>query len=198
MPRPGRPRSELSRCRILETALRLARTKGYSNITMDEIAAEAGAGKQTIYRWWDSKADVVLDALKQNAKVEIEVPDSGSLQQDLSGFLSNTFAAQNRRPGLTRVLQAMMAEAQRDKNFAESFLRDFIEPRRQTLRGIFARAHSRGQIPDLNGVQNWIDVAFGVMWYRLLLDVGPLDDTLAQDLALLLSATAGAGRKGAT
>src|SRR5271169_5574244 len=81
MPRAGRPRSELSRCRILETALRLARTRGYAKITMDEIAAEAGAGKQTIYRWWRSKAEVVLDALKENARVEIITPDTGSLRK---------------------------------------------------------------------------------------------------------------------
>jgi len=165
---------------------------------MDEIASEAGAGKQTIYRWWRSKAEVVLDALRENARVEIVIPDTGSLREDVAGFLSSTFDAQQRRTGMTRVLQAMMAEAQHDKDFADLFRDSFIEPRRETLRTLFARAHARGEVRTLDEVDLWIDVAFGVMWYRLLADVGPLDATLAEKLASLLSEASGAHPKGVT
>jgi len=194
MPNAGRPRSEQSRCNILEAALRLARTRGYARITIEEIAAEAGAGKQTIYRWWRSKAYVVLDALKENARVEIEVPDTGSLRQDIAGFLWNTFDAQRRRPGITRVLQSMMAEAQLDAEFAESLRNGFIEPRRKTLKSLFTRACARGEVGDLSDLNIWVDIAFGVLWYRILVDVGPLDKALAEKLADLLAAAAGAGR----
>jgi len=163
---------------------------------MDEIATEAGAGKQTIYRWWRSKAEVVLDALRENARVEILVPDTGSLREDISGYLSGTFDTQQRRTGMTRVLQAMMAESQHNNDFADLFRTNFIEPRRETIRTIFVRAHARGEIQTLDDVNLWIDVAFGVLWYRLLAGVGPLDDTLAEKLATLLSVASGARPKG--
>lgn len=140
----GRPRSETSRCSIIETALRLARTNGYARITVDEIAAEAGVGKQTIYRWWSSKAEVVLEALRENAKEEIEIPDTGTLYGDLKAYLENTFAVSLRRPGINNVLRSMMAEAQNDPNFFEQFRREIIDPRRAVLRGLLDRAKKRG------------------------------------------------------
>jgi len=195
MPKTGRPRSEQARCRILEAALHLARTEGYGSITMDEIAARARAGKQTIYRWWRSKAELVLEALTENARVEIDVPDTGSLHKDLRGFLSSTFALQRRRPGIQDVLKAMMAEVQLDRDFAGMFRRDFVEPRRDALREIFARAQARGEIEGMDGADLWIDIAFGVLWYRLLVPLGPLDDALADHLSVILSAAAGSRPK---
>lgn len=193
----GRPRSETSRCSIIETALRLARTKGYARITVDEIAAEAGVGKQTIYRWWASKAEVVLEALRKNAKEEIEIPDTGSLYGDLKAYLGSTFAVSLRRPGINNVLRSMMAEAQNDPNFFELFRREIIDPRRAVLRGLLDRANKRdGKYKGLD-VDLYVDIAFGTMWYRLLAEVGPIDDRLAELLATTLSdAIMGQGNRG--
>ena len=159
---------------------------------MNAVAAEAGVGKQTIYRWWSSKASVVLEALRENARIEIEVPDTGSLYQDLEGFLTNTFAAQKHRPGIDSVLRAMMAEAQHDPSFAEMFRDEFINPRRSVLRSVFERARSRGEIPSNRNANLWVDIAFGVMWYRLLAEVGPINPGLARNLAKVLTEAAGA------
>src|SRR5882672_2645606 len=76
----GRPRSDESRQAILRAAL-------------DLVAARAGTGKQTIYRWWRGKADVVLDAMTADAARKIPVPDTGDLRADLQVFLDATFAA---------------------------------------------------------------------------------------------------------
>ena len=189
---PGRNRSEQSRCAILETALHLARTKGYANLTMNGIAAEAKVGKQTIYRWWSSKAAVVLEALREFARMEIEAPDSGALFTDLDEFLSNTFLSDKRRTGIDSVLRAMMAEAQHDPAFAELFRREFIDSRRAYLQTIFERARARDEIPSTRDSRLWIDIAFGVMWYRLLAEVGPINRRLSRKLALLLTEAAGA------
>jgi AcrR family transcriptional regulator len=192
MARPGRPRSEQSRCSILRTALHLARTLGYAQLTVDGIAAKAGVGKQTIYRWWPSKAAVVLEALRENARIEIEIPDTGSLRGDLEGFLRNSIDSPRRRPGIDRVLRAVMAEAQHDPDLAKALKRDFIDARREALRGLFVRAHERGEIRSLAAVELWIDIAFGVFWYRLLADVGPLNGALAAGLASVLARAAAA------
>ena len=191
MPGKGRPRSETARCSILETALRLARTQGYARITMDRIAAEAGAGKQTIYRWWPSKAAVVLEALRENARVEIEAPDLGSLRADLKTFLKSTFDVGRRRPGINDVLRAMMAEAQHDADFLEQFRREVIDPRRAVLRGLLERAQSRQEVHKDADIDFYVDIAFGILWYRLLAEVGPIDNRLAEQLATLLAEACG-------
>jgi len=186
----GRPRSEISRRSILETALRLARKQGYARITVDRIAVEAGVGKQTIYRWWPSKAAVVLEALRENARAEIKVPDLGSLQADLEVFLQSTFDVSRNRPGINDLLRALMAEAQHDRGFLQNFRRELIDPRRAVLHSLIERAQTRKEVHKSADVNLYVDVAFGVMWYRLLTGVGTIDNGLAGQLAELLAGAA--------
>jgi AcrR family transcriptional regulator len=186
----GRPRSDASRCAILEAALRLARTGGYSQLTIDGIAAEAGAGKQTIYRWWASKAAVVLEALQLNAHSEIELPDRGSLREDLAAFFKSTFAVSRRRPGIDSVLRAMMAEAQRDPEFLVAFREQVILPRREALASLIDRARARKEIRVDADEDLLVDLGFGVMWYRMLTEERSIGDHLAAQLAEVIAAAA--------
>ncbi len=85
----GRPRSEQSHQKVLEATARLLGSSSYDSISVERIAAEAGVGKQTIYRWWRNKAEVVLEAVL-TGYVEMElVPmdDTGDLHQDLSAWM---------------------------------------------------------------------------------------------------------------
>jgi AcrR family transcriptional regulator len=189
--RPGRPRSEEARQRILAAALAELEEKGYAALTTEGIAARAGVGKQTIYRWWKSKADVVLDGLPDLAAHRIPVPDEGSLGADLERFLVDTFAERGQRP----VLVGLMAQALLDPAFAAQFRDRFLFSRRAVLRGILTRARDRGEIPDGTdsdtGIELLIDVVYGVLWYRLLLDHAPLDEESGRRLAALVVRAAG-------
>src|ERR1700721_1177340 len=95
---PGRPRSETSRQAILSAALSLASEDGYAHATIDGIAARAGVGKQTIYRWWPTKADVVLEACTAKADLHVPVTDRGSYAADLRAFLEASYAMANHPP----------------------------------------------------------------------------------------------------
>jgi AcrR family transcriptional regulator len=46
-------------------------SEGWQAVTADRIAIAAGVGKQTIYRWWRGKADVVLEALLDRARAQV-------------------------------------------------------------------------------------------------------------------------------
>jgi AcrR family transcriptional regulator len=180
--RPGRPRSEAARRAILDAAMAELEERGYPSLTVDGIAARAGTGKQTIYRWWGSKADVVLDALLDAADARIAVPDEGSLQADLSAFLAETFRQRGQRP----VLVGLMAQAVLDPVFGNAFRERFLFARRAALRGVLERAVDRGEVGRDADLELVIDVIFGVLWYRLLVGHAPLDDAAGRELASLV------------
>ena len=85
---PGRPRDPETEQRILDAALRLLAEEGYSRMSLDGVAAEAGVSKPTIYRRWSSKADLATAALRGIQTAEPR-PDTGSTVGDLTASLEN-------------------------------------------------------------------------------------------------------------
>ena len=81
---PGRPRSERSHLAIVRATLELLTEVGYQRLTMEQVQRRAGVGKATIYRRWDSKAELVKDAI-QYVSAELPIPDTGSLRGGLCG-----------------------------------------------------------------------------------------------------------------
>jgi AcrR family transcriptional regulator len=163
----GRKRSEQSRLAILTAAYELAGEIGYARLTVEGIAARAGTGKQTIYRWWPSKADVVLDALATKADLDIPIPDEGSYAADLRAFLLASFALGNQST-LIGILRALMAQAQIDPEFWQRFREAFLQRRRDALGVITGRAKARGDLPPGLSTGTVADIVFGVIWYRVL------------------------------
>jgi AcrR family transcriptional regulator len=178
-PRVGRKRSQEARRAILEAALELLHEQGYARLTTDAIARAAGVGKQTIYRWWRSKAAVVLEALTELGRTIAPSP-TGSLERDVAAFLEHTFRLLRGPRGTGAVLRGLMAEAQLDPEFAASFA-GFIAARRGALRAVLER-HTRAGPDELDAA---VDMLFGAMWYRLLVGHAPLDAAFARALARL-------------
>jgi AcrR family transcriptional regulator len=184
--RPGRKRSEQSRLAILAATLELVAEAGYGALTIEGIAARSGVGKQTIYRWWPSKADVLLDALATKADLQIPVPDQGSFRADLAGFLGSTFELGGKSP-VADTLRALMAQAQIDPEFGKRFREDFLFRRRDALGTLVDRARERGELPAGVRPGTVLDVVFGTLWYRLLATRDQVDRGLADELVALLA-----------
>jgi AcrR family transcriptional regulator len=184
--RPGRKRSEESRVAILTAAFELIGEVGYAGLTIEGIAARSGAGKQTVYRWWPSKADVLLDALATKADMHVPIPDEGSYRADLRAFLTATFAM-GRKQQVIDVLRALMAHAQIDAEFGERFRASFLQRRRDALGIILERAQARGDLPPGRSPGTVTEIVFGVVWYRLLATGRPLDDQLVNELVNTLA-----------
>ncbi|WP_329064819.1 TetR/AcrR family transcriptional regulator [Amycolatopsis sp. NBC_01480] len=185
-PRPGRKRSEQSRDAILAATLELIVEVGYAGLTVEGIAARSGAGKQTVYRWWPSKADVLMEALATKADLIVPVPDHGSFAEDLREFLVATFALGTKQP-VSDTLRALMAQAQLDPVFGDRFREDFLSRRREVLDRIVTRAVERDELPDGLKRGTVLDVVFGTLWYRLLATHEPLGPELADELVALLA-----------
>jgi AcrR family transcriptional regulator len=183
---PGRKRSEESRLAILAAAIELVGEVGFAGLTIEGIAARSGAGKQTVYRWWPSKADVLLDALATQADLYIPIPDEGSYAADLRGFLTASFRLGNDER-VVSVLRVLMAQAQIDADFGERFRVSFLQRRRDALAIIVDRARARGDLPPAPSADLVADVVFGVIWYRVLSRDQPIDDRLPGELVAMLA-----------
>ena len=184
--RPGRKRSEESRLAILEAALELVGEVGYAGLSIEGIAARSGTGKQTIYRWWPSKADVLLDAGATKADLHVPVADKGSYAADLAAFLTASYKLVGNRQ-LADLLRALMAEAQIDTAFAERFRASFLERRRDALSVIIDRARRRGDLPEHPSPGTVCDIVFGTIWYRVLASRQRLDAKLVDELVTILA-----------
>jgi AcrR family transcriptional regulator len=182
----GRPRSEEARRAILNAALEIAAESGYAALTIEGIAARAGVGKQTIYRWWPTKADVLLEAGAAKADLRVPLDDRGSYAADLRAFLTASYKMANDR-ALADLLRALMAEAQLNEAFGERFRTAFLQRRRDALAVIVDRAAARGDLPPRPSKPVVLDLVFGTIWYRVLATHGRLDKALVDDLVGVLT-----------
>jgi AcrR family transcriptional regulator len=83
----ARPRSEKARQSVL-AAMRRALTSGYADVTIEGLALEAEVSKQTIYRWWPSKAAILGEALLEGELPAFDLPVTDDLRADLRAVLS--------------------------------------------------------------------------------------------------------------
>ena len=169
----GRPRSETARQAILRAADDLLARDGFAAVTVEAIAAQAGVGKATIYRWWPGKAAVVMDAFLLATGPCSPFPDTGCLEEDLRGQM-HLFARTLGGPaGL--VMRGVLAEAQSDPEAAEAFRTHYLAPRRAETRRVLERARMRGQVCSNADLETVADALYGPLLYRLMAGHAPLD-----------------------
>src|SRR3954467_3254022 len=165
-PDPAR-RSERARRAILDSAMRLCRDRGYEGTTIEAIAAEAGVGKQTIYRWWPSKGAVVLEALNEQADATLAFPDTGDVVADLRtqmGDVAKILAGVGAGP-----FAGLIGAAQSDPALTESVLETIINPRGAACRKRLEAAQRDGQLRTDADLEEVIELLYGPLYYRLLI-----------------------------
>jgi AcrR family transcriptional regulator len=147
----ARPRIEGEReCAIFDATMRLLATSGYDRLTMDAVAAEARASKATLYRRWQTKADLVVDALMWLKDcMSTEMPDTGTLRGDLVGMACRDGGLTDRMP--LAVFGALITAMQRDEELATAFQDRFMAPLQARNHAILKRAQDRGEVgPDVD------------------------------------------------
>jgi len=179
----GRRRSPESHQAIVAATQELLAEVGYRRLTVEGVAARAGVGKQTIYRWWPSLAALVLEAYLAGSDAVLPPPaDSGSTHEDvraLIGWLVAVLAA----PTGGRVVAGLVADMQHDPALAEGFHREIVPARRRAMHDALERARARGEIRADADLDVAVDMLHGAVFYRLLLSGEPLDDDFAATLA---------------
>ena len=151
-------RSERSRRAIYDAALALVVEVGYPRTTVEGIAARAGVGKQTIYRWWRSKADVLLEAfldlseqaMRESGGEPYAIADTGDLAADLKAVLRAT-VDQMRDPRFEAPSRALAAEGLVDEELGRRCVAKLMEPAFQLYVDRLHAAQAAGQLrPDLD------------------------------------------------
>lgn len=187
MARAGRKRSESSRQRIFVAMLELLDERGYGGITIDEIAVRAQVGKQTIYRWWRTKAEIALEISKELGVHEVPIPNSGKLKNDLDRYIVGIVEALSESRQLP-ILRGLMAEVQLDPKFQITFQKRFIDTFDAGIRTILEHAIQRGDIGKKTDVSLISDMALGTIWHRLLLGKTNVDTQFAKNLSQMIQA----------
>lgn len=180
---PGRPRSEATRSAILETAAQLLEAIPYSQISIERIAADAHVGKQSIYRWWDGKSDVLLEAYTERALKRLPAYTStGNALADLTALMKQFFANAN-IPEVNKAIRGLIAEAQTDPEFGKKFYSVFVSTRRAMMHQALAAGVTSGQFRADLDIEMTLELLYGAFWYRLLSGTpAALDDAFAAQL----------------
>jgi AcrR family transcriptional regulator len=174
-PNPER-RSERARQAILGAALELCSEQSYAGLTMEGIAKRAGVGKQTIYRWWPSKAAILLEALKERAEDTLDFPDTGDLTADLRTQMTQVVRAFT-DPLFAAYSKGLIAAAQSDSDIADAVVDTIIKPRVDLCTERLAKAQRSGKIrPDLD-LRDLVELLYAPLYYRLLLHTRPVTES---------------------
>jgi len=140
-----RPRVEGEReDEILDGTVKLLLELGYDKLTMDAVAKEARASKATLYRRWETKASLVVEALvRAKTAPRLHDHDTGSLRGDL---LSAFCGHEGLNSNATGVMGAVITAVSTDPEFAEEFRTKFVAPKVALNQAIYERAQARGEI----------------------------------------------------
>ncbi|MGC0327211.1 AcrR family transcriptional regulator [Streptomyces sp. SAI-170] len=185
-PDPAR-RNPQATAAILKAALDMAREIGLARASIEGIAARAGVGKRTVYRWWPSKGAVVLDAwaqqLEERLHRRLETAQTGDFEADLKLMVKDAWID---TIGDTRsVLASIVAESQHDPHLAAEFRKRLIDPASALVAERIRRAQADGQVaPDIDPYRA-IELIYAQLYYRLLVVHGPHDEAYVDDVVEL-------------
>jgi AcrR family transcriptional regulator len=183
MRKPSCPRPRIEGDRedeILDATLQLLLEVGYDRLTMDAVARRARASKATLYRRWETKSSLVVDAMVRAKQApSIASHDTGSLRGDLiSTFCGSHGMAHSDATGL---LGSVITALSSDPEFAARFRSEFIAPKVAVSHEIYARAMERGEIrPDVD-IEIIAPALAGILLHRsFVLGIFPDDETVTR------------------
>ncbi len=181
---PGRPRSEQARQAILRSTSRLLQRTGFAELSIEAIAAHAGVGKATVYRWWPDKGALVVDAFASSSEDELHFPDSGSVFKDMSLQMNQFLAILRSRRG--RIVSAVIAGGQSDSHLIQAFRDRFLRPRRQEAYQTLRRGIDRGELPRNLDLDLLLDILYGAIYMRFLIRHDELSEAYIADVCRMV------------
>jgi AcrR family transcriptional regulator len=174
---PGRPRDPTLDDAIVEATLALLAEEGFDRLSIEAIAHRAGVGKATIYRRWDTKTALVVEALDRLAS-EGGVPEAGTVRERLTQVLTDMLV--NLRSGRRgRILSALVTEIPRDPELAEAVRAVFLRKRQRSVFQLLQEGIDAGELRVDLDLELAADLLIGPPMLRRLLTGGSLEPSVA-------------------
>ncbi|MFI7701892.1 TetR/AcrR family transcriptional regulator [Nonomuraea sp. NPDC049480] len=187
-PDPTR-RSESSRQAILAATRELLSDVDYAKLSIEAIAARAGVGKQTIYRWWPSKGAVVFDAFlalsESGTEQGIALPDTGDIEADLKVVMRAT-VAEFADPVFEAPIRALNIEIINDPGLAAQYHEKLAHPLDEAKKTRLRSAQRAGQIAADADLDLALELLYAPLYQRWLHRSGPLTPEYADALVDLV------------
>ncbi len=192
---PGRPRSEKARRAVIEAAYGLLVERPLEAISTLEIACRAGVSTATLYRWWESKETVLLDAFYETTGRHL--PFRTDIVSPLERLKAH--ARQGARyllSGDGRIMAKLIMAVQDNEALRSRFLERFYEPRRKAARQVILEAVAAGELPPETDPEVLIDAIYGPLYFRLFFGHRKLNASFAERIFDLAVAGAKNHKKG--
>jgi AcrR family transcriptional regulator len=178
----GRPPSEMaaSHAAIMDTVYALLQKKSVRDLTMEEVAKRAKVGKPTLYKWWPTKATLVLAMLCERMAPNLEKPSDRTAEESLRFRVRSVIDAFNGPFG--KIVAGLIAESQSDPGILQQFFDRWVSPRRTATIADLQRGKNAGELWSEAEPELLNDAIFGAIYYRLLLRSGPLTKRFGEEL----------------
>lgn len=176
----GRPRDPHVDAAIRRAALDLLMEEGFARMSIEGVASRAGVGKAAIYRRWDHKTALVLDAIHDLLAPHMQAwPQTDDIRADLEVILQQFL---NKIRGVEgELLKAVASELVRYPEVAAMVREQFVDCNKQILKDRIRQAQADGVLApgdaELQG-----ECGFAIIFHRALLSGSPLTDDLPHRL----------------
>ncbi|NTF35077.1 TetR/AcrR family transcriptional regulator [Rhizobium skierniewicense] len=199
-PRGGRKRDATRDAVILNAAIDTLGEVGFERMTMDLVALRAGAGKATVYRRWASKEALILDAVAQMKREQVDLgklPDTGTLRGDMLALFKPSSVEESERK--LRALAGLSALLAQNASLSGAASNAIVEPWVEANRALLQAALTRGEIAADAPVETMATIIPSLAAYRSLIERKPFDrdflvEMLDQVLLPALSVSSGSRR----
>ena len=182
---PGRPRSEKARKAVIRSTLALLKRTGFHELSVEAVAAHAGVGKATVYRWWSNKGELVIDAFVSAVEKELRFPSAGPVLQSIHVQMRR-WAVIFRSP-LGQIVAAVIGAGQSEPEILEAFRSHWVEPRRVEARRLLGQAITIGEIRADLDPDTVLDLLYGPLYIRLLLKHAALNEEFVDTVFEIVS-----------
>ncbi|WP_285117397.1 TetR/AcrR family transcriptional regulator [Leifsonia sp. fls2-241-R2A-40a] len=165
--RRGAPRSEAARLAILDATAALFAERGYDHLSVEGIAARAGVGKQTVYRWWSGKSALIADCLLEGMLLpdRFVVPDTGDLRSDLTAWLRAVEAVID-SPSGQGLFRSLIAAATENEDVGRRLRESLADPRLFASR--LRQARDAGDLRADLPIEDVSEAVLGALVFRTL------------------------------
>ncbi len=172
----GRKRDHSRDPEILDAALEILAETGYDGMTIDMVAARAKAGKATLYRRWQSKGELVIDAVACMKKGDVDysqLPDTGTLRGDLVAMIKPHSIEDGEKK--LQIMAGLTSMLSRAPELADAANAAIVEPRASVNRLFMRRAIERGEISPDCDIETLSLISPSMAAYRVLILRKPVD-----------------------